>query len=102
MTKKELNELSDLIVNKLLVNFGMKDFEKTEDLLEAGEEVHRKILSDLIMGDTEYFITDEEMLVGELARLQTILMIYEDKEEYEKAAIIHGKLRAIQHKLSGL
>lgn len=100
MTKKELNELSDLIVNKLLINFGMKGFEKTEDLLEAQDEVHRKILSDLIMSDSEYFITDEEMLIGELARLQTILMIYEDKEEYEKAAIINGKLKAIQHKLN--
>jgi hypothetical protein len=47
-------------------------------------------------------MSDEEMLIGELARLQTILMIYEDKEEYEKAARILKKLKIIQGKLGKL
>ena len=38
-------------------------------------------------------LNDEEKLVGELARLQTIMMILEDKEEYEKAAMIQKKIR---------
>jgi protein-arginine kinase activator protein McsA len=45
-------------------------------------------------------ISDEEMLMGELARLQTILMIYEDKEQYEKAAVIMDKIKRIQYKLN--
>ena len=35
---------------------------------------------------------EEEKLVGELAKLQTIMMILEGKEEYEKAAIILKKI----------
>ena len=45
-------------------------------------------------------MSDEEMLIGELARLQTILMILEDKEEYEKAAIILKKIDKINKKLN--
>ena len=44
-------------------------------------------------------MSEEEMLIGELARLQTILMIYENKEEYEKAAVVLSKLQSIKSKL---
>ena len=43
---------------------------------------------------------DEERLVGELAKLQTIMMILEGKEEYEKAAVILKKLNNINKKLN--
>ncbi len=108
MTKKELDHLAELVVNKLLINLGVIPFEehkensnkRSRNTDDEIDKLHQQILSNLIMGDSEYFISNEEMLIGELARLQTILMIYEDKEEYEKAAIILGKLRAIQHKLN--
>jgi protein-arginine kinase activator protein McsA len=44
-------------------------------------------------------MSEEEMLIGELARLQTILMIYESNEEFEKAAIVLSKLNLIKNKL---
>ncbi len=106
MTKKELEQLSDSIVNKLLVNFGLKDFEmKNKTKEDEADEIHQKILSSVIMDDSEYFITDEEMLIGELARLQTLLMMYEGEDSidgYKKAAIILGKLKAVQRKLEKL
>ncbi len=106
MTKKEIEQLSDSIVNKLLVNFGLKDFDKkVNNNNHEAEELHQEILRSIIMDDSEYFITDEEMLIGELARLQTLLMMYEGEdsiEGYKKAAIILGKLKAIQHKLEKL
>ena len=43
---------------------------------------------------------EEEKLVGELAKLQTIMMILEGKEEYEKAAIILKKINKINNKLN--
>lgn len=43
---------------------------------------------------------NEEKLVGELAKLQTIMMILEGKEEYEKAAIILKKINNINKKLN--
>ena len=45
-------------------------------------------------------LNDEEKLVGELAKMQTIMMILEDKEEYEKAAIILKKINVINRKLN--
>jgi len=106
MTKKELEQLSDSIVNKLLVNFGLKDFNApTKQENDEADELHQKILGSIIMDDSEYFITDEEMLIGELARLQTLVMMYEGEdsiEGYKKAAIILGKLKAVQHKLEKL
>lgn len=106
MTKKELEQLSDSIVNKLLVNFGLKDFDVPSNKEnDEADELHQKILGSIIMDDSEYFITDEEMLIGELARLQTLLMMYEGEdsiEGYKKAAIILGKLKAVKRKLEKL
>ena len=48
----------------------------------------------------ELGLNQEERLVGELARLQTIMMIFEDKEEYEKAAMILKKIEKINDKLN--
>ena len=60
-------------------------------------------LADIIITKLEvkeaFVMTEEEALIGELARLQTLLMIFENKEEYEKAAILLSKLNAIKTKL---
>jgi protein-arginine kinase activator protein McsA len=45
-------------------------------------------------------VNDEEKLVGELAKLQTLMMILEDKEEYEQAATIKKKIEIINKKLN--
>lgn len=90
MTDKEMNKLADIIIAKLELKQA-----------EWDEEFHSSI-SDLYgkQGHKEAFVmSEEEMLIGELARLQTILMIYENNEEYEKAAIILSKLQSIKSRL---
>jgi len=85
-----MNQLADLIISKL---------EKKQQ--EWDEEFHSSI-ADMYgkEGHKEAFVmTEEEMLIGELARLQTILMIFENNEEYEKAAIVLSKLNAVKTKL---
>lgn len=42
---------------------------------------------------------EEEILVSELARLNTILAMLEEKEEYRKAAIILNKIKRIEKRL---
>tara|TARA_B100001175_G_C19451804_1_gene611759 strand:+ start:298 stop:543 length:246 start_codon:yes stop_codon:yes gene_type:complete len=42
---------------------------------------------------------EEEILISELARLNTILAMLESKEEYRKAAIILNKIKRIEKKL---
>ena len=90
-----MEKLADIIVTKLLMTLT-----KINNPIDIEDQ---EILREIIMQDSEYEITEEEMLIGELARLQTILMIYEDKdsvEGYEKAAIISNKIKRIQYKLN--
>tara|TARA_R110002074_G_scaffold388796_1_gene571715 strand:- start:1775 stop:2068 length:294 start_codon:yes stop_codon:yes gene_type:complete len=95
MTKKEMEKLADVVVAKILMAITQMN-----DPSDIEEQV---ILREIIMQGTEYDITEEEMLMGELARLQTILMIYEGHDTvagYEKAAIISQKIKRIQYKLN--
>jgi len=84
--------IANLVVNKLNNQF---DFHIREEMDLELEEI---LIDDLIKGNT---IKDdiEEHLIAELARLTTLLTIYEDKEQYEKAAIIKNKIRIINKKL---
>ena len=90
MTEKEMNKLADIIISKLEIKQQQWDDEFHDSIADIyGKEGHKEA----------FVMTEEEMLIGELARLQTILMIYENKEEYEKAAIVLSKLNAIKNKL---
>ena len=87
MDKKQMNELADIIITKLEVKQAQWD-----------EEFHSSV-QDLYGNESSkeaFIMTEEEALIGELARLQTLLMIFENKEEYEKAAILLSKLNAIK------
>jgi hypothetical protein len=97
MTQKEMEKLADIVVAKLLMTLG--------SVHSASDEEELSILKEIIGSGSEYDITDEEMLMGELARLQTILMIYEGQDTvagYEKAAMISEKIKRIQYKLNKL
>ena len=97
MTNKEMEKLADVIVTKLILTLT-----KINNPMEF-DEPDPEILREIIMHDSDHEITEEEMLLGELARLQTILMIYEGKdtvEGYEKAAIISQNIRKIEYKLN--
>ena len=91
MTKREIDAIAGAILEKFLVL-----------LAQRQEDAEQDFLSSIIMHGSDQEMSDEEMLMGELARLQTILMIYEDKEQYEKAAVIMDKINRIKYKLSKL
>ncbi len=100
MTQKQMEQLADMVASKIVLElFGdadqrakaKKDF---EDQFELGGNF-------ILFSD----MTDEEILIGELARLQTILMIYESQDTtagYQKAARVLRKLKQIQKKLGKL
>ena len=95
MTEDEIEKLADLLYDRIM--------EKQE---EADEEYAQQMAKLIDNGYVISSITDkldlneEEKLVGELAKMQTIMMILEDKEEYEKAAIILKKINNINKKLN--
>ena len=87
--------LADLIFDRIV--------EKQEQMDEDYHNQVRKLYENgfIIDDATDKFgMNEEERLVGELAKMQTIMMILEDKEEYEKAAIILKKIEKINKKLN--
>ena len=88
--------IADLVVSRLNNQF---DFKVTTQEVDNSETM---LIADLISGQTTLLDDTEELLVAELARLTTLLSIYEDKEQYEKADIIRNKLRIINRKLDNL
>jgi len=85
--------IADLVVNRLNKEF---DFQVREELEIDNTEL---LIDDLLNNKTNLKDDIEEQLIAELARLTTLLSIYEDKEQYEKAAIIKNKIRIINKKL---
>ena len=47
-------------------------------------------------------LTEEEILLGELARLMTLMNLHEDREEYEKAAVIQRKVNDVNNRLDNI
>ena len=87
--------LADLIFDRIV--------EKQEQMDEDYHNQVRKLYENGFTIDNvtdKFGMNEEEKLVGELAKLQTIMMILEDKEEYEKAAIILKKIDKINKKLN--
>jgi len=92
MTEKEMNQLADIIVDKLI-----------EKQKEYDEQFHIDI-QETMMKDGGYIrqLSTEELLLAEIGRLMTLLSSYEDKEQYEKAAIIKNKIDKLKNKLKEL
>ena len=87
--------LADLIFDRIV--------EKQDQMDEDYNNQVRKLYENgFIIDDVtdKLGMDNEERLVGELAKLQTIMMILEGKEEYEKAAIILKKINIINKKLN--
>lgn len=87
--------LADLIFDRIV--------EKQEQMDEDYHNQVRKLYENGFVIDdvtSKLGMDEEEKLVGELAKLQTIMMILEGKEEYEKAAIIQKKIAKINNILN--
>ena len=93
MTEDELNVLADKVLDILIERSASPKWHQYNTPMTIGE---------LIKGQLPFKETEEEFLVGELARLTTLMHMYEGNEEYMKAAIIKRKLDIIQNKLNKL
>ena len=88
--------IADLVVSRLNSQF---DFKVTA---QGVDNSNTMLIDDLLSGKTTLIDDTEEELIGELARLTTLLSIYEHKEQYEKAKIIENKIKIITKKLNNL
>jgi len=88
--------IADLVVSRLNSQFDFKVVTKEVDNSST------MLVDDLLSGQTTLLDDTEEKLIGELAKLTTLLSIYEDKEQYERAKIIKNKIKIITRKLNNL
>ncbi len=98
MKEDAIEKLAQLLFDKIMEKQEQADIEyadQIQQLYNNGYTIEKSNKKDDMDG-----LNDEERLVGELARLQTVMMIFEDKEEYEKAAMIQKKIEIINRKLN--
>ena len=93
------NFIADLVVEKLHNNFAFNLMDKEEEEIGMDEKLS---IEDLLNGELKLEDDMEEKLFGELARLTTLLTLYEDKEEYKKAAIIKNRIKQVKKKIDKL
>ena len=92
MTNKEIDKLADLIADKLIAKQREYDEQFHIDLQETMEKEGGFIRQ----------VSEEELMLAEIARLMTLLSSYEDRELYERAAIINRKINHLKNKLNNL
>jgi hypothetical protein len=100
MNEKDIQRLANLLFDKIMEKQEQADQEYHEQIQRLVNNGYQISSVQAEKYKDELGLNQEEKLVGELARLQTIMMIFEDKEEYEKAAIILKKIDKINNKLN--
>lgn len=96
MTDEQLEKLATRVAELVLTG-----------LIEKQKEWDQQFTNDLNELTQDGFgnarlVNEEELILAEIARLMTLLSSYEEKEQYEKAAIIHNKLKILENKLNNL
>jgi len=85
MTETELNALSIKIVSRMVKLKSMEDW---------FDHVNRSdIAGSVAYKDLE--LTEEEEALGEAAKLMTLMNMFQEDEEYEKCAIIKGRMAQV-------
>ena len=98
MTKKEMNELADMIVDKLLTTYIRE--QATWYTTSTMDDIYHQFRQ-TPKRKTKKKITESELL-GELAKLLTKLDYHKDREEYETCAEIKKEIDKVNDKLSKL
>ena len=98
MTKKEMNELADMIVDKLLTTYIKEQAQwyttsTMDDIYHQFKQAPKR--------KTKKKMTEADLL-GELAKLMTKLDYHTEKEEYELCAELKKEIDIVNDKLSKL
>jgi len=94
MSEEEMDYISEQVAEKVF-----------KLLVEKQQEWDQQFSSEVqVMFDSSNIkmANEEELLLAEIARLMTLLSSYEESQQYEKAAIIHNKIKILETKLNKL
>ena len=107
--KKKILFISILSLFFFNINLNAEEFNITakEILLDKENEIlvgkgtveAKDSDGNIISADKITYEKQEEFLLAEMARLHTLLALYEGREEFMKAAIIKRRLEIVQNKL---
>ena len=95
MNEDEIERLADLLFDRIMEKQEEADRKYAQQIMKLAKDGY--VVDDIT---DKLELNEEEKLVGELAKMQTIMMILEDREEYEKAAVIQKKIKNINKKLN--
>ena len=84
--------ITNAVIKKMLYKF-KQEYHQMSTPMSVG---------DLMKGFMPFRETEEEFLLAEMARLHTLLALYEGKEEFMKAAVIKRRLEIVQNKLDNI
>ena len=82
--------ITNAVIKKMLWKF-KQEYHQMSTPMSVGE---------LMKGYMPFRETEEEFLLAEMARLHTLLALYEQKEEFMKAAIIKRRIEIVENKLN--
>ena len=83
MTDKQMNELINGLADELVKRiYGVQDKEESDTVWYADR--------------------DDDHTMGELARLMTLLNLYQDREEYEKCHLINKHIKRLEKIIENL
>ena len=99
MTKKEMNELADMIVDKLLTTYIRE--QATWYTTSSMDDIYHQFRQTPKKRRTKKQVTESDLL-GELAKLLTKLEYHKEKEEYELCAKLQKEIDIVNEKLSKL
>ena len=87
---KTIDLITDAVIRKMIYKFRQEEHQLNSPMT----------IGEVIKGYMPFKETQEEFLLAELARLHTLLALYEGKEEYMKAAIIKRRIEIVENKLN--
>ena len=99
MTKKEMNELADMIVDKLLTTYIRE--QATWYTTSTMDDIYNHFRQTPKKRRTKKQMTEADLL-GELAKLMTKLDYHTEREEYEVCAEIKKQIDEVNKKLGKL
>ena len=82
MTELELSKLAEKIVAKMMRLKTVEDWFKHMTKTKIAEKIDYENLE----------LTEEEYAIGQIAKLMTLLNLFQENEQYEKCAIVKRRL----------
>ena len=118
MTKKEIKDLAKALLesmNKTPLEMDVAMDDQSLDVLSAKvvarlvqlkeitawhDKLHNRYSTHMTEVDWDYIdMTEEQELLGELAKLMTLMNLFTDREEYEKCSLLKARIRDIKRTL---